>query len=545
MLMSKRKERTMTRLLRRNGNSRGESGENLPRRHFAYAWRGGRRGATTTLVLVAVLVHALSWASSQAWAQGAATKTQTAVETPVAASDRLKTPAVESRALGEDLEILRIMVDRTLAELYRRVTRDATSPGWESSTSGWNNPSAERTLKTWRHVNTDPNLSFRDWLVTSHEPFARSLATYLAGYGIVVQAEASPLRRAPDKKVDALECPAMPISDWQRVRIEFRGGLNAESCKKCHESVSSRKGAATMSPGPPTRDELVQRVLGLLADNGHNISGLAPTERLTIAITIRADTAAGRTSVQSDRNAAGSGVTMLEIDNDGQSDLYIANKYNENRLFSNQGAGRFLDATRNPDVRLSELNFKNVDRSLAVNLAQAALGSGAANDIRQAQSNDELTGDLLLRQHQYQKAVEAYDKAVSKQAANYFGESLNVGIADTNRDGTPDQLVIKDEPSGKQWQIGLSLYRKMIQANVGAGNIDRATAMLATLQRAMKSPVTDSPSTGASSGKRELPARLVISVTKEQADLVHTGKLRRDEFKKQAIVVDIPATPPP
>ena len=75
------------------------------------------------------------------------------------------------------------------------------------------------------------------------------------------------------------------------------------------------------------------------------------------------------------------------------------------------------------------------------------------------------------------------------------------------------------------------LMQKLSQAQIGAGNFDKARQVLENLSRAE----------AASSKEREkssLPfsAQLVVSVKKADLDAVAAGKIKSEEFKKRATV---------
>lgn len=129
-------------------------------------------------------------------------------------------------------------------------------------------------------------------------------------------------------------------------------------------------------------------------------------------------------------------------------------------------------------------------------------------------SAEENAGDLHMRQKNYAKAVEAYAKALK----THYDPDVAPGIA-------------------------RSLYKKLAQAHVGAGQYDEAQQYLGLLNEgagesneAYGSQVQSLAAFDAESGRSiaALPAHLIVSATKEQLDAVASGKMSREEFRQTA-----------
>jgi tetratricopeptide (TPR) repeat protein len=135
------------------------------------------------------------------------------------------------------------------------------------------------------------------------------------------------------------------------------------------------------------------------------------------------------------------------------------------------------------------------------------------------QSADENAGDLHMRQKNYEKAIEAYRKALK--------------LADEKE---PD-----DSPSASG-RSKAALYQKLGQACLGAGDFKEAEVIAKMLNRiAAQRPsgITLNSKSEQLAGQLDspaaaLPAHLIVSATKSQLDAVAEGKISRDEFAKAA-----------
>lgn len=128
---------------------------------------------------------------------------------------------------------------------------------------------------------------------------------YLDGYGVVYQLQAPPLHQVPEKvKVNVRPAPKS-LTAWEKARRQLR-----------EEKVESAGVASTPHTGTwyvpvrlqliakaPTKEQLVQKLLDVLARNGHNFRHLAPEERLTVAITFRKQTSKSQPDKRGDYQA--------------------------------------------------------------------------------------------------------------------------------------------------------------------------------------------------------------------------------------------------
>lgn len=136
---------------------------------------------------------------------------------------------------------------------------------------------------------------------------------------------------------------------------------------------------------------------------------------------------------------------------------------------------------------------------------------------RESQSNDETTGNLHVRQNDYKKAIEAYEKALGQ---SFISED---GFVFYKR----GDLLPANSFSPKNRR----LMQRLGQSHIGAGNFDKARQVLDYLSRAE----------AAASKTREqdslqFPAQLVVSIKKADLDAIASGKIKSEEFKKRASV---------
>ena len=115
------------------------------------------------------------------------------------------------------------------------------------------------------------------------------LSSYLEGHGVVFQTEAPLPRQVEGGDSSALkrdECPFLSRSPWERMRLRIEGHRDSKtSCGGCHKKNVSVKQDAL--PHMPTRTQLVDVLIQVLAENGRNVRHLKSDEHLAIAITDR------------------------------------------------------------------------------------------------------------------------------------------------------------------------------------------------------------------------------------------------------------------
>jgi hypothetical protein len=241
--------------------------------------------------------------------------------------------------------------------------------------------------------------------------------------------------------------------------------------------------AAAPAPPPPLADVL----LHLLARHGHNFKQLAPKESLTVVVTFRdIPASAGKASA-----APGSAT----------------------------------------------------DAALAAYSAAVAAGQGGSapgDPNRPTSAHDYvLMGDLHLKQHRAQEAIEAYKKAIAGV------DALHKKLSSSLRGDDPKVRKAAEANDAKLRE----LYRKIAQAYLALADqntgteIDRVIARaLEFLKRAQEPPAKGQPAVPAA----RLPAKLIVTVP---AGLLERPDIPFEEFRRGASVEFVPSatlakTPP-
>ncbi len=235
----------------------------------------------------------------------------------------------------------------------------------------------------------------------------------------------------------------------------------------------------------------MNRLLRVFSENGHNLAELSPAERLTIAVTFR-DVTDLRASQQ------------------------------RGLLFSN---GMFGGTMQGPATRIGSARldfYVGGNENVAVEEFASdslVIGRQVGNSALAAAGNDELSGDLLMRQENYVKAITPYEKAIRQR----FGKASYAPFV------FPADLKVR-QPRQRV------LFEKLARALVGAGRSDKARQLLDNLTRADEFAKTNSSGKPAEARELQPPSRLIVSATKSQLDDVAAGKISQEEFRKQVIV---------
>jgi tetratricopeptide (TPR) repeat protein len=296
---------------------------------------------------------------------------------------------------------------------------------------------------------------------------------YLDGYGVVYQLETPPLYQVVEVPAVQSPAPRKPLSVWEKARRRLRGEEVEEEVR-----VEIKWQIAEIPSAAPTKDQLVEKLLALLAENGHNFENLAADDRLTVAITFRK--AAPSTTAKSKTSRQG----------------YW--------WYGGSKPGASVAKVAQPESLPAHLTPLQLD---------TRTGGLAVGKL-----THELTGDLHLRQGDYKKAIEAYEQALPKPSST---ESL--------------YGQIKFSPEGLSKE-NRRLMQKLSQAQIGAGNFDKAQKLLENLSRAEATARLASNSTKRDNKSSPSSAQLVVSVKKSDLDAVAAGKLPRGKFNKQASV---------
>lgn len=480
----------------------------------------------------------------------------------------------QHRELAEDTEILARILEGNLEQLY----------AGEGTT--------DLTLRSAKSADGDfLELAELAFSTAKKKPSPRSdritqpLAAHLDGYGIIYQLAAPPLRK-PSKPATATEspkCPFMSKSEWERARMILRGEAPAAFCMKCHTAPGKAVGGMGMGgmgmgmgrdmgmgmggmgggmmggmggmgmgygamggesemdgeygggygtmgaapsrsePPAPTEDQLVDRLLTLLAENGHNVRHLKSDERLTIAVTFRENqsektrrTSPGAPGYPGMPGGDDSGYPG-ESGYDGPAGMRMPGMGPMGPGgYGPSGAGAAM-----PGGGLPGTGFGTPGGEPGAGTGMMPGDAGMMPGMGGASANHELAGDLHMRQRAYAKAIEAYEKSLEKTLGmDPYG---------------PLQLPLR--PQEKR------LLQKLAQAQIAAGNLEKAHLVVSSLLKDQKQAGAGRPGGGSKRPVEppqsiRLPARLTVSVTKAQLDAVAAQKMTFDQFKQQARIED-------
>jgi len=212
------------------------------------------------------------------------------------------------------------------------------------------------------------------------------------------------------------------------------------------------------SADPPKEVSIGDIVLRALADNGKHLTALKDDEKVTVAVVFRGPHAARAATAYTGTTAAPG-------------------------MMGNAAQGGYLGT----------YTFSTAEQ--------------------QKGRDEELLGDLHLKQGQPQTAIEAFTKAITQM--EHGGDNARL----------PD------------------LYAKLAQAQTAAGKLDEArTALEKALELRRKANTAGAnPIRPPAKAATPLPARLTVTATKKVLDQVGAGKMTFDEFRKEVKVDYVPA----
>lgn len=339
-----------------------------------------------------------------------------------------------------------------------------------------------------------------------------ALSAYLEGYGVVYQLTAPPPGEEPKKVQADTAAAAERPTRWEATRRRVLGTAG-DLAKTGSEGVDVQARASILvadsiqfAPAGafPTRSRVTEKLLEVLAENGHNFRHLGPNERLTVALTFRKNKASSGSRPKTFRGVmayggTGSGwyggsASSIEGDEDHggmmEMDMGVMSR-KAAELGGMMGAAVGAAMGGGEGFEIYEI------------MAQDG-SSGMQSGYRGYQPDPDLTaGDLHLRQGNYKKAVEAYEKNVRKRVK---------------------KDPYKHQPTGSL----VAVYQKLAQAQVGAGEYAKAQQLIEAINKARAKPASPEKS------EPRFPAQLVISATKGDLDQVAAGKMTFEEFKKKA-----------
>lgn len=341
-----------------------------------------------------------------------------------------------------------------------------------------------------------------------------ALAAYLEGHGVVYQLTAPRLFEEPEKKKtddDAAES----VTRWEatRLRIQGKTDTSVKAQADAPGKTWPRGFEVRHSHARPTKSLLVEGLLDMLAENGHNFRELKPDERVTVAITFSKEEESSAGGGQNPGGqAAGYGGGMYggsagygsmgmfgEEDSGGMEEMMGSGMMGPGGMMEGgdeegdfEGTGMRMDSGMGMDMGSGMGMGMDTTDSMMGGMSSAY---GSAADA----------GDLHLRQGNYQKAVETYEKVIR-----------NAVKADP----------YKHTPASRH----VPLYQKLIQALVGNAQYAEARELMEAIEDGRAKP-----GAGGKTGS-QFPARLVVSANKSDLDQVAEGKMTRQEFDKRATV---------
>ena len=179
--------------------------------------------------------------------------------------------------------------------------------------------------------------------------------------------------------------------------------------------------------------------------------------------------------------------------------------------------GKHFTALKDDERLTVAVTFRGTPHSATLSMTgqsatTAIYGTAMGGDVKEDRAgSQESLGDLHLKQGQPQRAIEAYQKALSE----------------ARHDG-------KDAPEGADGRVHGAML-KLAQAYLAAGQLDKARQSMEEAA-ALKNKSAPQAKTTTGNKPAALPARLTVSATKRQVDDVGSGKITFDEFRKQATV---------
>ena len=191
--------------------------------------------------------------------------------------------------LAEDMEIIAAIVHENVGSRYLPFREPVVDPHAHF-------PDLLGDLNQWHE-----EASVRQTMPTSNA-VSQPLVEYLPGHGVTIQLRVPAPRMA---RTEAQKKTAAKMSRWERTKKRLHGKetptqVFGRTCEQCHQasarvnvnqlwwSMFERDHAlgnvAESLVRGPTKSSLVHALVTALAENGHNVRGLDPSERITISL---------------------------------------------------------------------------------------------------------------------------------------------------------------------------------------------------------------------------------------------------------------------
>lgn len=174
-------------------------------------------------------------------------------------------PRIATRQMYEDIEIMRRILNGRLEVPHRlAVTQDCRV--CHDSRSALRFSGASDGVKIWSGLS--PHASCTRGHTASG--YSGADGAYLKGHGVIFNLTLPPPR---DSKPSTTKPATKPLTEWQRLRKEMRGE------KMDPDDIPEAR--------LPEEPNLVDTILKLMAENGHNFSQLGENENLTVIVNFR------------------------------------------------------------------------------------------------------------------------------------------------------------------------------------------------------------------------------------------------------------------
>lgn len=275
-------------------------------------------------------------------------------------------PTSNGLEMAEDLEIMGAVLRAALTKLYapqavRQYTGGRDSPpgykpyGMSAPESRYPYYTRSGPSDYVAKLNEDPAQQIAQPATAGPhrtEAVRRPEAAYFGGYGVVYQITLDvppPSQRQPKETAEDADGPSRGPGPWEIARRNLRGGPYAEPPRR--EKYRA-----------PTQDDLVGKLLDVLAENAPHFRHLKSQDRLTVAITFPRGTGAAEPGDKSHTDLAKTAI--------------------QKAIMGSGPAG--------------------------------AMASGSAGSMKSGpaggRSTHEVYGDLHMRQGNYQRAIKAYER---------------------------------------------------------------------------------------------------------------------------------------
>jgi hypothetical protein len=323
--------------------------------------------------------------------------------------------------------------------------------------------------------------------------------------GIVFTADVPGKLTLPATKKPEKQRPQ--LSDWERVRLEFRGEKVEVAAKTDRQD----------------QPHVVDAVLHSLAENGQHLSGLTPDQNVTVVLTFRG--AWTQQCMKCHTNVTASHTDIppgSERSTTSFTDAFPSGA-NLNSFTGNQ-TDNLLGSSppRTGDEQSSSRTFNPLGAQL----------NSSSHSYGTAPGDQAILGDLHFKQGRFDEAVAAYSKSLQEVSANSAKE---LDTLPTSASPKLRGLVLKlIELQNKiiQCEAALKHEEKVEQ---GVAKLSRWTARLEQIEMNSKKAKADKTEKVKASAPA-LPEKLIVVASKGLLDRVGKHQMTFEDFKALARV---------